>query len=183
MRELSDKHRVGEHGLKGHRLFADGVKVAFLADQHGATHGIDDSEIALQKRDDLCNVRIGHVFQVQAQDHLEQAALADLHILERVFASPEIVEIEGGLRSPASLHRMKAARRAFFSWTAREGITADNPACTIRLHRLKRKPPGFLTAAEKRRLLKALKGHAGPAALRDRVLIEALFLSNRGTRL
>ena len=53
MRELSDKHRVGEHGLKGHRLFADGVKVAFLADQHGATHGIDDSEIALQKRDDL----------------------------------------------------------------------------------------------------------------------------------
>jgi hypothetical protein len=47
MRELSDKHRVGEHGLKGHRLFADGVKVAFLADQHGATHGIDDVVVAL----------------------------------------------------------------------------------------------------------------------------------------
>jgi hypothetical protein len=29
-----------------------------------------------------------------------------------------IVEIEGGLRSPASLHRMKAAVRAFFYWTA-----------------------------------------------------------------
>jgi integrase/recombinase XerC len=96
-------------------------------------------------------------------------------LLEKVFASPKIVEIEGGLRSPASLHRMKAATRAFFSWTAREGITADNPARTIRLQRLKRKPPGFLTAAEKRRLLKALKGQAGPAVLRDRVMIEVLL--------
>ena len=96
-------------------------------------------------------------------------------LLEKVFASPEIVEIEGGLRSPASLHRMKAATRAFFSWTEREGITANNPACTIRLHRLKRKPPGFLTAAEKRRLVKALKGQTGPTALRDRVMIEVLL--------
>ena len=96
-------------------------------------------------------------------------------LLERVFVSPEVLTIAGGLRSPASLHRMKAATRAFFSWTAREGITADNPARTIRLHRLKRKPPGFLTAAEKRRLLKALKGNAGPAALRDRVMIEVLL--------
>ena len=96
-------------------------------------------------------------------------------LLERVFASPEVADIAGGMRSPASLHRMKAAARAFFSWTAREGITDDNPARTIRLHRLKRKPPGFLTAAEKRRLLKALKGHAGPAALRDRVMIEVLL--------
>ncbi|MGD9365157.1 MAG: tyrosine-type recombinase/integrase [Desulfobacteraceae bacterium] len=96
-------------------------------------------------------------------------------LLEQVFSSPEIVNIEGGLRSPASLHRMKAAVRAFFSWTAREGITTDNPAHTIQLHRLKRKPPGFLTAAEKRRLLKALKVHTGPTALRDRVMIEVLL--------
>ena len=96
-------------------------------------------------------------------------------LLERMFASPEIVTIAGGLRSPASLHRMKAAVRAFFAWTSREGITADNPARTIRLHRLKRKPPRFLTSAEKRRLLKALKGHASLAALRDRVMIEVLL--------
>jgi integrase/recombinase XerC len=96
-------------------------------------------------------------------------------LLERVFVSPEVMTIAGGLRSPASLHRIKAAVRAFFSWTAREGITADNPARMIRLHRLKRKPPEFLTAAEKRRLLKALKGNAGPAALRDRVMIEVLL--------
>ena len=81
-------------------------------------------------------------------------------LLERVFASPEVLTIAGGMRSPASLHRMKAAARTFFSWTEREGITEDNPARTIRLHRLKRKPPGFLTSAEKKRLLKALKGHA-----------------------
>ncbi len=96
-------------------------------------------------------------------------------LLERVFASPEVLTIAGGMRSPASLHRMKAAARTFFSWTEREGITEDNPARTIRLHRLKRKPPGFLTNTEKRRLLKALKGHAGIAALRDRVMIEVLL--------
>ena len=96
-------------------------------------------------------------------------------LLERVFVSPEVLTTADGLRSPASLHRMKAAARSFFSWTAREGITADNPARTIRLHRLKRKPPGFLTATEKRRLLKVLKGNAGPTALRDRVMIEVLL--------
>jgi integrase/recombinase XerC len=96
-------------------------------------------------------------------------------LLEGVFASPEVLTIAGGMRSPASLHRMKAAARAFFAWTAREGITDDNPARTIRLNRLTRKPPGFLTASEKRRLLKALKGHSGFAELRDRVMIEVLL--------
>jgi site-specific recombinase XerD len=56
--------------------------------------------------------------------------------------------------------------------TAKEGITADNLARTIQLHRLKRKPPRFLPAAEKKRLLKTLKGHTGFTALRDRVMIE-----------
>jgi integrase/recombinase XerC len=97
-------------------------------------------------------------------------------LLERVFASPEVLIIaDGKMRSPASLHRMKAAARAFFSWTAREGITKDNPARTIRLHRLTRKPPGFLTAAEKKRLLHVLKGHNGFAELRDRMIIEVLL--------
>jgi integrase/recombinase XerC len=96
-------------------------------------------------------------------------------LLDRVLTSAEVLHIKGGLRSPASLHRIKAAVRAFFAWTAREGITTDNPARTIQLHRLKRQPPRFLTAAEKKRLLKALKGQAGPAALRDRVMIEVLL--------
>jgi integrase/recombinase XerC len=96
-------------------------------------------------------------------------------LLEQVFASPEVLTIAGGMRSPASLHRMKAAARTFFAWTEREGITKFNPARTIRLHRLKRKPPKFLTSAEKKRLLKALKGHTGIAALRDRVMIEVLL--------
>jgi integrase/recombinase XerC len=96
-------------------------------------------------------------------------------LLDRVLTSPEVLNIEGGLRSPASLHRIKAAVRAFFAWTARERITEDNPARMIQLHRLKRQPPRFLTAAEKKRLLKTLKGHSGFAALRDRVMIEVLL--------
>ncbi|MBT8339858.1 MAG: tyrosine-type recombinase/integrase, partial [Desulfatitalea sp.] len=96
-------------------------------------------------------------------------------LLDWVFASPDVLTTDRGSRSPASLHRMKAATRAFFSWTVREGITTDNPARTIRLHRLKRQPPKFLTAAEKRRLLKTLKSQAGFTSLRDRVIIEVLL--------
>jgi hypothetical protein len=49
-------------------------------------------------------------------------------LLDRVLTSAEVLHIEDGLRSPASLHRIKAAVRVFFSWTARVGITEDNPA-------------------------------------------------------
>lgn len=96
-------------------------------------------------------------------------------LLDRVLTSPEVLHIEGGLRSPASLHRIKAAVRAFFAWTERAGITANNPARAIQLQRLKRQPPRFLTAAEKKRLLKTLKGQAGFTALRDRVMLEVLL--------
>ena len=58
-------------------------------------------------------------------------------------------------RSAASLHRMKAAVRAFFAWAVEAGVVDDNPARSIRMHRLPRKLPVFLTAAEKKRLLGA----------------------------
>ena len=38
--------------------------------------------VTLQQRDDLGDVRIGNVFEVNAQDHFQQRPLADLHLLE-----------------------------------------------------------------------------------------------------
>jgi len=40
---------------------------------------------------------------------------------------------------------------------------------------LPRKPPSFLTQAEKRKLLKELRGHNAPADRRDRVIFEVLL--------
>ena len=97
-------------------------------------------------------------------------------LLEQALAQPEVLTTgRGQLRSPASLHRLKAAVKAFFSWASRSGMVAEDPGRSIRLHRLAQKPPRFLTSAEKRRLLKELKGHASPQDRRDRVMLEVLL--------
>jgi integrase/recombinase XerC len=70
---------------------------------------------------------------------------------------------------------MKAAVRAFFAWAVEAGVVNDNPARSIRMHRLPRKLPVFLTASEKKRLLKELKGRPDFSALRDRAMIEVLL--------
>ncbi len=96
-------------------------------------------------------------------------------LIDQTFSSPNIRETNRGLRSQASLHRMKAAVRSFFGWTFSSGITVDNPARMIRMQRLSSKPPTFLTKVEKKRLLKELKGRTGTINLRDRVMIEILL--------
>ena len=96
-------------------------------------------------------------------------------LLDQVFSAGAVTESERGPRSAASLHRMKAAVRAFFAWAAETGVVGDNPARSIRMHRLPRKLPVFLTTAEKKRLLKELKGRTDFSALRDRAVIEVLL--------
>lgn len=96
-------------------------------------------------------------------------------LLDQVFSAGAVIESERGPRSAASLHRMKAAVRAFFAWAVEAGVVNDNPARSIRMHRLPRKLPVFLTSAEKKRLLKELKGRTDFSALRDRAMIEVLL--------
>ena len=96
-------------------------------------------------------------------------------LLDQVFSADAVTESERGPRSAASLHRMKAAVRAFFAWAVEAGVVDDNPARSIRMHRLPRKLPVFLTAAEKKRLLKELKGRTDFSTLRDRAMIEVLL--------
>ncbi|AMV72368.1 tyrosine recombinase XerC [Desulfuromonas carbonis] len=96
-------------------------------------------------------------------------------LLDQVFFAGAVTESERGPRSAASLHRMKAAVRAFFAWASEAGVVDDNPARSIRMHRLPRKLPVFLTTTEKKRLLKELKGRSDFSALRDRAMIEVLL--------
>lgn len=96
-------------------------------------------------------------------------------LLDQVFSAGAVTESERGPRSAASLHRMKAAVRAFFAWAVEVGVVDDNPARSIRMHRLPRKLPVFLTTAEKKRLLKELKGRTDFSTLRDRAMIEVLL--------
>ncbi|TVM15611.1 integrase [Oceanidesulfovibrio indonesiensis] len=96
-------------------------------------------------------------------------------LLDQVFSAGAVIESERGPRSAASLHRMNAAVRAFFAWAVEAGVVDDNPSRSIRMHRLPRKLPVFLTAAEKKRLLKELKGRTDFSALRDRAMIEVLL--------
>ena len=96
-------------------------------------------------------------------------------LLDQVFSAGAVTESERGPRSAASLHRMKAAVRAFFAWASEAGVVDDNPARSIRMHRLPRKLPVFLTTADKKRLLKELKGRTDFSALRDRAMIEVLL--------
>jgi integrase/recombinase XerC len=96
-------------------------------------------------------------------------------LLDKVFSAGAVTESGRGPRSAASLHRMKAAVRAFFAWAVEAGVVDDNPARSIRMHRLPRKLPVFLTTAEKKRLLKELKGRTDFSTLRDRAMIEVLL--------
>jgi integrase/recombinase XerC len=73
------------------------------------------------------------------------------------------------------VHRLKAALRSFFTWTTDAGLTTENPARAVRMKRLAQKPPVFLTASEKKTLLKEVKGRTGFAGMRDRVMIEVLL--------
>lgn len=118
------------------------------------------------------------LLMVRTLESLRPAAtMGDLTrgLLDEALADPDIQHTRSGQRSQASLHRFKAAVKKFFAWATGNGLVAENPARGIRLKRLPRKPPVFLTLSEKRALLKELKGRTTARDRRDRVMIEVLL--------
>ena len=97
-------------------------------------------------------------------------------MIDEVITSPEVRgSSRGGTKSRASMHRFKAAVRSFFAWAEQNGFVLENPAGSLKLHRLPRTSPRFLTEAEKRRLLKELRGRSSVLAGRDRIIIEVFL--------
>lgn len=102
--------------------------------------------------------------------------------MDAVLASPAITHsADASQRSPATVHRLKASVRSFFAWAVDARLVESNPAKSVVTKRLARRPPAFLTEAEKRRLLKELRDRTEPRTRRDRVIFE-LFLGT-GIRL
>jgi len=97
-------------------------------------------------------------------------------MLDSALAEPAVVSTASGTpKSPASVHRLKAAVRSFFAWADETGLVEGNPARFIKLHRLTPEPPQFLTESEKRRLLKSLRQTDSPESKRDRVIFEVFL--------
>lgn len=103
-------------------------------------------------------------------------------MVDVALTNPLVAEISDGRpKSGATMHRMKAVVKAFFSWATDTGFCESNPARSITMKRLSRTPPKYLTETEKKRLLKELRDRTNPLARRDQVIFE-LFLAT-GIRL
>lgn len=132
-------------------------------------------------------------------EHTVSSYLRDLRLFVRVLADESLPDVtpamidtvltdpsvtnsaDGSQRSPATIHRFKASIKSFFAWAVEAGLVESNPAMSVVTKRLARRPPEFLTEAEKRRLLKELRDRIDPLAKRDRIIFE-LFLGT-GIRL
>ena len=150
----------------------------------------------LQPTDDFQRSIDSFAVRLRAQGRSEltiSAYLRDLRCFARLLPGTDIRDItpamvdaaltypavafsdDGSPKSPATMYRLKATLRAFFAWAVQTGLVESNPARSIIVKRLTRRPPPFLSEAEKRRLLKELHDRANPLARRDRAIFE-LFL-------
>ena len=97
-------------------------------------------------------------------------------MIDAALTDPVATHTDLGIpRSAATMYRLKAVVRSFFTWAAESGLVDSNLAKVVTTKRLSRTAPEFLTEAEKRRLLKELHDRTTPLARRDRVIFE-MFL-------
>lgn len=81
---------------------------------------------------------------------------------------------QGRAYAPRSIARAVAAVRGFHRFLVAEGLAADDPADDLSAPRVPRTLPRALTLRQVERLLAQPSGD-GPAALRDRALLELLY--------
>ncbi|QIA26928.1 tyrosine recombinase [Thermaerobacter sp. PB12/4term] len=75
----------------------------------------------------------------------------------------------------ASVARKLAAVRGLFRYAVREGWLAASPAARLATPRVRRRLPRVYTSEEAQALLEAAACGQGPAALRDRAILELLY--------
>ena len=76
--------------------------------------------------------------------------------------------------SPRSNARLLSALRAFFGWTVRQGLRADDPTALLQPPKLPRSLPKALAESEIEALL-AAPDDATPEGLRDRAMLELMY--------
>jgi integrase/recombinase XerC len=157
------------------RLIASGIMAAAISDFETRlrAQGRSEHTVSCYMRDLRAFSRVlGEADLATVSPAMVDAALID----------PVLMNTPNGLpKSPATMHRMKAVVKSFFSWATDAGYCESNPGRFVTMKRLSRTPPEYLTETEKKRLLKELHDRSNPLARRDRVIFE-LFLST-GIRL
>ena len=76
--------------------------------------------------------------------------------------------------SPRSNARLLSALRAFFGWTVRQGLRADDPTALLQPPKLPRSLPKALAETEIEALL-AAPDDSSPEGLRDRAMLELMY--------
>ena len=77
--------------------------------------------------------------------------------------------------SPASIMRLVAALRNFYSYLKDKGYIEQNPWKSIRPPKVPKKLPEFLTIPEAEELIDVLEKDKSPKALRDKAILEVLY--------
>ncbi|MDX6729662.1 MAG: integrase/recombinase XerD [Baekduia sp.] len=119
-------------------------------------------------RSDL--LQFGHYLRATETDVLE-ARHSDLAgFLDTLAAGSE----DRPAARPATLQRKAACLRSFYRHLRRESVLSHDPTADLRAPRKSQKLPKVLSRGDVDRLLRAPQG-TGPAALRDRALLELMY--------
>ena len=76
------------------------------------------------------------------------------------FLVQQGVKSDGTSKHSNTQNRTKIALRSFFGWANRTGYIDSNPAEHLRMKRVDRLPPVYLTVEEEQRLLETIQKHA-----------------------
>jgi integrase/recombinase XerC len=142
--------------------------------------GFEESQQA-QGRSDKTRLAYGRELRLligvllQRTPTLQPAAVTVNDLLQALANEAIVMTCRGTLRSPATLHRLKAAMQQFFAWAFQTGRLDENPATQVQTPRLYRKSPAFLSDTEVTRLRKVLQGRTGDVVQRDRLMLEVFL--------
>lgn len=135
---------------------------AYLARLEGE-RGLSDHTVAAYRRD------LRQFFDFCARLGLGSVAQVERRVVRRYLAN-----LAARGNAPRSVARKTSAVRAFYTDAARRGLVPANPVLGVATPKRPRSLPRAFPAGSLARQLDALVG-AGPAALRDRALLEVLY--------
>ena len=119
-----------------------------------------------------------HTFRAYVADLSQYAAYLAGKGASVVPSSPALVRgfvaSAAAKAGPASLGRKLSTLRSFYGFLVREGLAPGNPARAVASPRRPKRLPEVLPEAEVATLVEAPEGD-GPAALRDRAMLELLY--------